>query len=209
MRKYCGNISQLEFFIHYIIFPFPSFHFIHSLHTLSFLIPIPLLLSYPYPPSFLSSSSFNTALILSFFLKCSLSVFYLFIYLFLLDSSALILSFFFSNALSLFFFFFLLDSSALILSFFFFFLQRSFFYLILERGIMAKVLWEHFLPRLFLLIWEDEICGPERENFLSGFPPFLFSLACQIVENTVFLSIFLPMFSIPLNLPQPNTVLRF
>ena len=70
-----------------------------------------------------------------------------------------------------------------------------FFYLITE-GIMVKVPREHFLFRLFLPIWEEKICGPGRENFLLGFPSSLFSLVCQIVENTVLHSIFLPMFSI-------------
>ena len=70
-----------------------------------------------------------------------------------------------------------------------------FFYLILE-GIMVKVSREHFLFRLFLLIWEEKICGLGRENFLPDFPSSLFSLVCQIVENTVFPYIFLLMFSI-------------
>ena len=61
---------------------------------------------------------------------------------------------------------------------------------------MVKLPREHFLFRHFLLIWEEKICGPVRENFLPGFPSSLFSLVCQTVENTVFHSIFLPMFSI-------------
>ena len=205
--------------LYYFPFSQPSFH-------PYFFFPPHVILSYPYLPSFILSLSplfFIFFLIqhnshsLSF-LSSALSLFFFF----LLDSSALILSFFFSSALSLFFcfyltpalsfflfffssalslfFFFLLDSSAFILSFFFssalslslFF----FFYLIPEWGIKVRVLWEHFLSRLFLPIWEDEICGPGRENFLPSFPPFLFSSACQIVENTVLLSIFLSMFSI-------------
>ena len=55
---------------------------------------------------------------------------------------------------------------------------------------------QHFPLQIFLLIWEDENCGPERENFLPGFPSSPFSLLCQTVENTVFHPIFLPMFSI-------------
>ena len=65
------------------------------------------------------------------------------------------------------------------------------------EGITVKVLGENFLSWLFLPIWEEKICGPGRENNLPGFPLLLFSPACQTVENTVFLSIFLPMFSIP------------
>ena len=81
-----------------------------------------------------------------------------------------------------------------------------FFNLILE-GIMVKVPREHFLFRLFLPIWEEKICGPGRENFLSGFPSSLFSLVCQTVENTVFHSIFLPMFSIlPKFIPTKHSV---
>ena len=221
MWKYCDNIFQLWFFIHYIISPFPNLHFIHTfffLHTLSFLIPISLLLSYPYLSYFLSSSSFSTTLILSLFSLVLSLCFFFFFYLtpalsfFLFFSLVLSLCFFvftwlqrshsfffFSLVLSL-CFFFLLDSSAFILSFFFSSaLSLSifyFFYLIPEWGIKVRVLWEHFLSRLFLPIWKDEICGPGRENFLPSFPPFLFSSACQIVENTVLLSIFLSMFSI-------------
>ena len=82
-----------------------------------------------------------------------------------------------------------------------------FFFYLIPEGIMVKVPREHFLFRLFLLIWEEKICGPGRENFLPGFPSSLFSLVCQTVENTVFHSIFLPMFSILPILPkftQPN-----
>ena len=66
----------------------------------------------------------------------------------------------------------------------------------LGEGISVKVLSQHFPLQIFLLIWEDENCGPRRENFLPGFPSSPFSLLCQTVENTVFHPIFLPMFSI-------------
>ena len=75
-------------------------------------------------------------------------------------------------------------------------LSVFFFFYLIPEGIMVKVPREHFLFRLFLPIWEEKICGPGRENFLSGFPSSLFSLVCQTVENTVFHSIFFPMFSI-------------
>ena len=61
-----------------------------------------------------------------------------------------------------------------------------------REGICVKVLFISFPLRLFLLIWGDEICGPERENFLPGF-----SSLSQTVENTVFHSVFHSMFSIP------------
>ena len=61
---------------------------------------------------------------------------------------------------------------------------------------MVKVQWGSFLSWLFLPIWEEKICGPGRENFLPGFPSSLFSLVCQTVENIVFHSIFLSIFSI-------------
>ena len=77
----------------------------------------------------------------------------------------------------------------------------------LGEGVFVKVSWEHFLSSLFLPIWEDEFCGPRRENFLLRFPSSQFSFFCKTVENTVFHPIVLPMFSIPLNSPQPNTVL--
>ena len=66
----------------------------------------------------------------------------------------------------------------------------------LGEGISVKVLSQHFPLQIFLPIWEDENCGPGRENFLPGFPSSPFSLLCQTVENTVFHPIFLPMFSI-------------
>ena len=61
---------------------------------------------------------------------------------------------------------------------------------------MDKVLFISFLRRFFLLIWGDEICGPERENFLLSFSLSLFSFLFQIVKNTVFHSIFHSIFSI-------------
>ena len=91
--------------------------------------------------------------------------------------------------------FYLLPHSAQ-LSFFLFSLQCSlsvfFFFYLIPQGIMVKVSKEHFLFRLFLPIWEEKICGPGRENFLPGFPPFLFSLYSQTEENSVFYPIFHP-----------------
>ena len=43
-----------------------------------------------------------------------------------------------------------------------------------------------------------KILWAQGENFLPGFPLPLFSLHCQTVENSVFHSIFLFIFSIPL-----------
>ena len=72
---------------------------------------------------------------------------------------------------------------------------------------MVKVQWGSFLSWLFLPIWEEKICGPGRENFLPGFPPFLFSLYSQTEENSVFYPIFLPIFSIlPKFHPTKNSV---
>ena len=64
-----------------------------------------------------------------------------------------------------------------------------------ERGIMVKDNRALFLW-LFLLIWEEEICGFSRKKFLPDFLFSIFSSFCQTVENTVFYPIFLPMFSI-------------
>ena len=66
----------------------------------------------------------------------------------------------------------------------------------LGEDIWVKVLSQHFPLQIFLPIWEDENCGPGRENFLPGFPSSPFSLLCQTVKNTVFPPIFLPLFSI-------------
>ena len=72
-----------------------------------------------------------------------------------------------------------------------------FYFYLIPEGIMDKVFFISFPLKLFLPIWGDEICGPGKENFLSGFPLSLFSSLSQIVENTVFHSIFHSMFSIP------------
>ena len=64
------------------------------------------------------------------------------------------------------------------------------------RGYFGKSAFTALSLQIFLLIWEDENCGPGRENFLPGFPSSPFSLLCQTVKNTVFHPIFLPMFSI-------------
>ena len=42
-----------------------------------------------------------------------------------------------------------------------------------------------------------KILWAQGENFLPGFPLPLFSPHCQTVENSVFHSVFLPIFSIP------------
>ena len=125
--------------IFYSLYYFPfSQPFFHPFVLFCF-FPPHFVLPYPCTPSFISSSSFSTALILSptlnvvfffFLLDSSALILSLLLLLFLLDSSAFILWFFFSLAPSLWFFFF--------------------FYLIPEQGIMVKVLWEHFLSRLFL-----------------------------------------------------------
>ena len=64
------------------------------------------------------------------------------------------------------------------------------------EDICVKVLFISFPLRLFLPIWGDEICGPDRENFLPGFPLSIFSSLSQTVENTIFHSVFRSMFSI-------------
>ena len=74
-----------------------------------------------------------------------------------------------------------------------------------KQGICVKVLWQHFFLQLFLPIWEDKKCRLKRENFLPGFLSSPFSFSNQTVENSIFHPIFLPLFSIPLFSPQPNT----
>ena len=126
MWKYCGNIYQLEFFIHYIISHFSNLHIIHtffffffffsstrcpSLSQSSFfyLIPVPFLFYLlPHLDEVVSSHSL-------FFLQCSHSLSFFFLQyslslslslsLFLLDST-LILSSFFTPTLSLYVLFF-------------------------------------------------------------------------------------------------------
>ena len=160
-----------------------------SLSPFFYLIPVPFLFYLlPHLDEVVSSHSL-------FFLQRSLSV--LFFFTWLQCSHSLSLFFFFSTlSLSLSF----LLESALILSFFFtpaLSLSVLFFCLIPERGITVKLHWGSFLPLLFLLIWEEKICGPGREIFLPSFPPLLFSSHCQTEENPFFYPIFLPIFSTP------------
>ena len=79
-------------------------------------------------------------------------------------------------------------TSVLSLSFFFFYL--------IPEGIVVKGPGEHFLFRLFLPIWEENICGSGRENFFLDFPLPLFSSYSQTEGNSIFHYIFLLTFSI-------------
>ena len=75
------------------------------------------------------------------------------------------------------------------------------------ESICVKVLWQHFSLLLFLLIWEDQNCGPGRENFLPGFLSFPFSFPNQTVKNNIFHPIFLSLFSIlPVFTPTKHTL---
>ena len=65
------------------------------------------------------------------------------------------------------------------------------------EGITVKLQWGSFPSLLFLPIWEEKFCGPERENFLPGIPLLLFSSRSQTEENPFFYPIFLLIFSIP------------
>ena len=179
-------------------FSFLSFHFTHTffffslrylLHTHCISIPPP---SFPFSPSFkspalLPSSVKKFSSTFSFFLQFALSGFFFFsstrcpyisipLPLFALSPSCATV----------------ILQRSLSLCFFFLF----FFYLIPE-GIMDKVFFISFPLKLFLPIWGDEICGLGKENFFPGFPLSLFSSLSQIMENTVFHSIFCSMFSIP------------
>ena len=227
MWKYYCNISQIGYFILYIISLFSLFispiRFFFSLryllHTRCISIPTPFfsffsLIQVSSTPTFFSKKILQHSLFFS--LVHSLWFFF----------------FFFFHTLSLYLyppsficFLSLMRSShspTLSLCFFSFFIFFIFFYFFLNlilEGIMDKVFFISFPLKLFLPIWGDEICGPGRENFLSGFPLFLFSSLSQTVENTVFYSVFRSMFSIlfstqfstlcfpsPLKSPQPNTV---
>ena len=101
LKIYCENIvvkflNYIFYSLYYFPFSPPSFH--PYVFLFSSFSPPHVVLPYPYPPSFLSSSSFNTALLFSlFFLQC-------FFFFLLQRSHSLFL--FFSSALSLFFFFF-------------------------------------------------------------------------------------------------------
>ena len=64
------------------------------------------------------------------------------------------------------------------------------------EDITIKLHWGSFLSLLFIPIWEEKICGPERKNFLPDFPLHLFSSHSQTEENSIFHSIFLLTFSI-------------
>ena len=131
--KYCGNISQLRFFIFYIISLFS--HFISSMRFFFFFFLLHTRLSLSHlPPPFLSfSPTFPEVFSVSFYLFFSLALALALCFLFFSSSihvcpylfppflsfspsfknvlaSALILSSFFSSSLYLFFFFCLLDS---------------------------------------------------------------------------------------------------
>ena len=64
--------------------------------------------------------------------------------------------------------------------------------------------------QFFLITFPPDLGGkilwPQGENFLPGFPLPLFSPYSQTVENSVFHSIFLFIFFIPLKSTQSNTV---
>ena len=178
-------------------FSFLSFHFTHTfffflrylLHTHCISIPPP---SFPFSPSFkspalLPSSVKKFSSTFSFFLQFALSGFF----------------FFFFHTLSLYlyppsficFVSLMRNSHSLALAFSLFLFSFSFY--LIPEGIMDKVFFISFPLKLFLPIWGDKICEPERENFLPGFPLSLFSSLSQTMENTVFYSVFRSMFSIP------------
>ena len=178
-------------------FSFLSFHFTHTFFFFFFPYAISSthIVSLSPPPSFPFSPSFKSPA--------------------LLPKNSPALSLFFSNSLSLVFFFFFFhtlslylyppsficfvslmrNSHSLTLAFSLFLFSFSFY--LIPEGIMDKVFFISFSLKLFLPIWGDEICGPGKENFFPGFPLSLFFSLSQIVENTVFHSIFCSMFSNP------------
>ena len=173
-------------------FPFfqPSYHpyvflffFLFLLHTLSFLIPIPLLLSYPCPLSFLSSSSFRWSSKLSFSLfspTFSLSFFFFFTWLQCSHSHSF---FFFSTlSLSLCFFFFFLDS---------------------RMGYYGKTALRQFSPLAFPPDLGGKNLWTRERNFSPGFftPPIFLPLPNRGKPT------FLPHFPHLLKSIQPNTML--
>ena len=69
---------------------------------------------------------------------------------------------------------------------------------------VIQYFWQHFSLLLFLPIWEDQNFGPRRENCHPGFLSFAFSFPSQIVENSIFHPIFLPLFSPNQTQPKDN-----
>ena len=87
--------------------------------------------------------------------------------------------------------------------------ERKIVMIVAMRAFLYKCCESTFLSTIFLLIWEDENCGPRRENFLPGFLSSAFSFFCQTVENTVFHPIFIPLFSIlTIFIPTKHSVSR-
>ena len=201
LKIYCENIIvtflkyDILFFILFLfsLFSFHPYVFFFSLryllHTHCISIPPP---SFPFSPSFkspalLPSSVKKFSSTFSFFLQFALSGFFFFFFhtlsLYLYPPSFICFVSLMRNC----------HSPALALSLFLF----SFFFYLIPEGIMDKVFFISFPLKLFLPIWGDEICGPGKEKFFPGFPLSLFSSLSQIMENTVFHSIFCSMFSIP------------
>ena len=194
MWKYYSNISQIGYFIIYIISLFSLFispirfffFFFYLLPTLCISVPTPLLFLFlPH-----SSLQHSYQKILQHFLFFS-------------PIRSLWFFFFFFHTLSLYlyppsficFVSLMRNSHSLALAFSLFLFSFSFY--LIPEGIMDKVFFISFPLKLFLPIWGDEICGPGKENFFPGFPLSLFFSLSQIVENTVFHSIFCSMFSNP------------
>ena len=140
MWNYCDNISQLEFFIHYIISPFSYLHIIQpffffffffffsstrcpslSLSPFFYLIPAPFLFYLlPHLDEVVSSHSLLALSLSSFFfllLGSSALILSLFLFFFLQYSLSLSLSLFYLSPLS-FFPFFLLQRSLSLFIFF-------------------------------------------------------------------------------------------
>ena len=220
-------------------FSFLSFHFIHTFffstlsppHTLSYLCPHPP--SFSFSPSFKSqehSSTLNLFFSFSFFFSPALSLCFPFFFYLIPEQSSQtqsrwvrwLLSSIFCLFFSFFFFLFFIVMIWLILKLCFWvciliiwlclsleMVERKIVMIVAMRAFLYKCCESTFLSTIFLLIWEDENCGPRRENFLPGFLSSAFSFFCQTVENTVFHPIFIPLFSIlTIFIPTKHSVSR-